>query len=230
LSKNGYSIEHPEKPFWLRHPWAVLFDLIRLQRVRPWDVDLSYLLTTLISELRSKGYIDFSAAGIALFSSATIYRMKSELVLELQEPPAPPSEKLVEFIPPPIHLPFRYEYTSTTVDNLIQALEEAFKDENFLELRPGLVQVTPTPPVVQEIDDFMVDIENKIEQMYQKISQFKDEIIFLSRLIAGLKRLEAIRVFLLVLFLASKGKIRLWQDENSDEIYISVTRLDQNGS
>lgn len=229
MSSESYAMGQSEKPFWLRPPWAVLFDLIRLQRVRPWDVNLSYLLTTLIGEMRRKGYIDFSAAGIALFSSATIYRMKSELVLELQEPPTPPSEKPAEFIPPPIQLPFRYEYTSTTVDNLLQALDEALKNEN-LELHPRLIPITPALPVVQEVDEFMVDIEGKIEKMYQNISQFKDETISLSKLTAGLKRLEAIRVFLLILFLACRGKIQLWQEENFGEIYISAIRCDPDGS
>lgn len=229
MSSESSVIDQPEKPFWLRPPWAVLFDLIRLQRVRPWKVNLSNLLTTLIGEMRRKGYINFPAAGIALFSSATLYRMKSELILEFQEPPTPPSEKQVEFIPPPIQIPFRYEYTSTTVENLIQALEESLKNESFVKLHPRLIPITLAPPVVQEIDDFMVDIENKIEKMYQKISQFKNEVISLSKLTAGLKRLEAIRIFVLVLFLACRGKIQLWQDKNFGEIYISIIRGDPDG-
>lgn len=229
MSSESNVMSQPEKPFWLRPPWAVLFDLIRLHRVRPWDVNLSYLLTTLIGEIKRSGYIDFTAAGIALFSSATIYRMKSELVLELQEPPPPPSEKPVEYIPPPIPLPLRYEYTSTTVDNLIRALEEALKNESFVELHPGLIPITPAPPVTQEIDEFMVDIENKLEKMYQSISQLGDEVISLSKLTIGHKRLESIRVFLLILFLACSGKIQLWQEEDFGEIYLSVKRFNPDG-
>lgn len=232
MSSEKSTLSHTEKPFWLRPPWAVLFDLIKLQRVRPWDVNLSYLLTTLIGEMRRRGYIDFTASGVALLSSATIYRMKSELVLNLQEPPPPPIEKPVEFIPPPVQLPFRYEYTTTTVDSLIKALEEAMKEESFVELQPRLIPITPAPPIMQEVDEFMVDIENKIEDMYQRISQLGDEFIPFSKLITGLKRLESIRAFLLVLFLACRGKIQLWQEESSEEIYISVKRsdLDDRGS
>lgn len=229
MSSENYTVGHSEKPFWLRPPWAVLFDLIRLQRVRPWDVNLSHLLTTLLGEMKRGGYIDFTAAGIALLSSATIYRMKAELILELQEPPAPPSEKPTEFLPPPIQLPFRYEYTSTTIDNLVHALEEALKNESFVEFQPNLVPITPAPPVLQEIDEFMVDIEKKIENMYQNISQLGDGVVSLSKLTAGLKRLEAIRVFLLILFLACRDRIQLWQDEEFGEIYLSVKRGDING-
>ena len=230
MDNESYPIDESEKPFWLRPPWAVLFDLIKLQRVRPWDVNLSYLLTTLTGEMKRKGYIDFPAAGIALFSSATIYRMKSELILQLQEAPTPINERPIEVIPPPIKLPFRYEYMSTTVDNLIQALDEALKSESFVDLHPGLIPLTPVPSLVQEVDEFMVDIENKIEKMYQNISKIGEEVVALSKLTAGLKRLEAIRVFILVLFLACRGKIQLWQDENFGEIYMSITRYDQDGN
>ena len=230
MSSEGYAVGHPEKPFWLRPPWAVLFDLIKLQRVRPWDVDLAYLLTTLIGEMKGRGYIDFTVSGIALLSSATIYRMKSELILELQEPPAPPPEKVVEFIPPPIQPPFRYEYTMTTVDSLLKALEEALKAEDFVELQPKLIPVMLAPPAIQEIDEFMVDIENKLGDMFQLLSRFGDDVIPLSKLTAGFKRLEAIRTFLLILFLACMDKIQLWQDEDFGEIYISVKGRNLDGS
>lgn len=229
MSSQSYTAGRHEKPFWLRPPWAVLFDLIKLQRVRPWDVDLAYLLTTLIGEMKGRGYVDFTASGIALLSSATIYRMKSELILELQEPPAPPPEKMVELIPPPIQPPFRYEYTMTTVDSLLKALDEALKAEDFVELQPKLIPVTPAPPAIQEIDEFMVDIENKLEDMFQLLSRL-DEVISLSKLTAGFKRLEAIRVFLLILFLACRDKIQLWQDEDLGEIYISVKGRSLDGS
>jgi len=216
-----------ERPFWFRPPWAILFDLIRLQKVRPWDVKLSNLLNALIKEIRSKGSIDFPAAGIALFSSSTIYRRKTELILELQEPPTPPREKQAEFIPPPIQPPLRYEYTTTTIENLVEALEESLTNQSSIELQPRLVPEITVTPIIQEIDQFMIDIENKIEKMYQKISTFKNEIIPLSKLTCGLERLEVIRTLLLILFLACRDKIKLWQEKNFGEVFISILRCEQ---
>lgn len=217
------AMESLEKPFWLMPPWAVLFDLIRLQKVRPWDVNLNYLLTTLLGEMRRRGFVDFTASGIALLSSATIYRMKSELVLELQEPPRPPVERPVEFMPPPVELPFRYEYTSTTIENILKALEEALKSETAVQLQPKLTPITPAPPMVQEIDDFMVDIDKRIEEMYSRIAALAPRgKIPLSDLDDGLSKLESIRVFILVLFLACNGRVQLWQEEEFGEIYVSL--------
>lgn len=213
-----------EKPFWVRPPWAVLFDLIKLQKIRPWSVDLSHLLTTLIKEMREKGYIDFSASGVALLSSAIIYRMKSELILELQEPPKPPVEKPSEFLPPPVQLPYRFEYASTTLENLTKALEEILKSKTYME---NQLKPVPTPPEIfpiQELDDFMVDIENKIEDMYRTILSLAKEnsVIRFSELIRGFRKLEMIRTFLLILFLATSGRIQLWQDEDFGEMYIGL--------
>lgn len=212
-----------ERPFWVRPPWTVLFDLMRLHKIRPWDVNLSHLLTTLISEMRGRGYIDFPASGIALLSSAIIYRMKSELILELQEPPKPPSEKPPELLPPPIQLPYRFEYTSTTIENLVRALEEILQGKAYIET-PKPTLLTPEPFMIRELDDFMVDIENKIEDMYRTILSLvkKNNIIQFSEVVQGLKKLEAIRTFLLILFLACRGRINLWQDEEFGEIYISL--------
>jgi chromatin segregation and condensation protein Rec8/ScpA/Scc1 (kleisin family) len=217
--------KHPlEKPFWLRPPLAVLFDLVKLQRVKPWSVNLSYLLTTLTSEIMKKGHIDFNASGVALLSSATIYRMKSELILKLQEPPQTPDEPPTEFVPPSIQLPFRYEYTTTTIDNLVQALEEALRKEDFIDPPPRLTPIVPAPPLIQEMDEFMINIDSKIDEMYQHISQIKNKIIALSELTIGIKKLEIIRIFLVLLFLACRGKILLWQDEDCGEIFLSLKR------
>lgn len=215
-----------ERPFWIRSPWKVLFDLVRLHKVQPWNVDLSNILTTLLKEMGGKGSIDFSASGIALLSSAIIYRMKSEQILELQEPPKPPPEKVVAVLPPPIQLPYRFEYTSTTIDNLVDALDEIFKDETFMESLPTPTPVAPEPFVLRDLDDFMIDIESKIEDMYEIILTLaeKSEVVRFSTLVQGIKRREAIRTFLLILFLANTGRIELWQDEEFGEMYIRSSK------
>jgi chromatin segregation and condensation protein Rec8/ScpA/Scc1 (kleisin family) len=50
-------------------------------------------------------------------------------------------------------------------------------------------------------------------------------LIELSTLVNGVGRLEAIRTFILLLFLAQEGKINLWQNEETEEIYITVGEL-----
>jgi hypothetical protein len=63
----------------------ILFDLLRIFKERPWNLDPGDALRSLILEFRSRGYVDFEASGVALLSSAIIYRRKSEEVLKLEE-------------------------------------------------------------------------------------------------------------------------------------------------
>jgi chromatin segregation and condensation protein Rec8/ScpA/Scc1 (kleisin family) len=181
--------------------------------------------------MRRRGYIDFTASGIALLSSATIYRMKTELILKLEEPPMPPPPKIAEVLPPPIQLPIRYEYTTTSIEQLIKMLDEALKAEPTL-LKSRLKPITPAPPVLQQLDQFIVEIEEHIERMYTKIAEMavKENLVSFSKLITGLKRLEIVRVFLIILFLACRGKINLWQEQEFGEIYISLPGGSPGGS
>jgi len=93
-------VDITEKPFWLRPPYVILFDLLRLHRIKPWDVNITYLLNAFLAEMKKQGFIDFSASGTALLSSAMIHRMKSELVLKMEEPPKPPIVRPNEEVPP----------------------------------------------------------------------------------------------------------------------------------
>ena len=50
-------------------------------------------------------------------------------------------------------------------------------------------------------------------------------IIEFSTLVKGSVRIEAVRTFILLLFLAQDGKVSLWQDEETEELYIAVGNL-----
>ena len=103
-------MEENSKPFYFNPPWGILFDLQLRERINPWKINLSFLLISFLEEMEKRTEIDFRASGIALDSSATIYLMKSKLLLKLEEPPPPPPTlpSSQEFIPPPLILPLRY--------------------------------------------------------------------------------------------------------------------------
>ncbi len=211
-----------EKPFWLKPPWMVLFDLIKLHRVRPWDVDIAGLLASFMAEMKKSGFLDFAVSGTALLSSSILLRLQSEVVMKLEEPPKPPEPRPIEFLPPPIQLPFRFEATSTTLDSLVQALEEAIR--TGLETRPikTIPVVAPPPEFFREYDQFFVEIESKIDDFLKKLWIFSHgSLITFSKVVEGKSRLETVRTFLLLLFLAARGKIGLLQDEEFGDIYVS---------
>jgi len=203
----------------------VLFDLVRLTRIRPWDVNLSYILSSFLNEMRKSGYIDFSVSGTALLSSAILLRLQSELVLKLEEPPAPPAMKPVEYIPPPIQLPFRYEYTSTTVYSLVEALAEAIKTEAAARQPRPQPLLPPPPEIFQEYDKFFIEIESRLDELYEELKSLSSgEAIAFSSLVKNKDRTGVVVTFLLLLFLSAGNRVELSQEEEFGELYIRLVR------
>ena len=106
-----------EKPFYLREPWEILFKDTKLSKISPWKIDLVNLLTTLLEEMTRVG-IDFRMAGTAINSSVLIYLKKAELLFNIEETPESAENKPDVYIPPPLSLPFRFEFTTTSVTDL----------------------------------------------------------------------------------------------------------------
>jgi hypothetical protein len=154
--------------------------------------------------------------------------MKSKLLLILQEPPAPPKTPQ-DFVPPPLFLPLRHELTSTTIRHLLEVLDDVLKGEKLTHL--GEVVAQPVLPAVSDIlpqlDIFLMEIELQMEKLYALLCEKVKGagIIEFSTLIKGIARIEAVRTFVLLLFLAQNGRVSLWQNEETEEIYIAVGSL-----
>ena len=217
-----------KKPFYLRPPINILFDINRLEKLTPWNVNIAFLLRQFLSEMERMGKIDFRASGVALDSSALIYLMKSKLLLTLQEPPAPPKAPL-DFVPPPLFLPLRHELTSTTIQHLLEVLDEVLKGEKLATIdrvvaQPVLPQASDLMP---QFDKFMAELESQMDNLYAHlIDMVKGAgIIEFTTLIKDILRIDAVRTFILLLFLAQDGLVNLWQNEETEEIYIAVGNL-----
>ena len=212
------------KPFYFRPPWNILFDLQILERLNPWDINLSFLLLSFLEEMEKRTEVDFRASGMALGSSATVHLMKSELLLELEQPPPVP-EPPSDFIPPPLILPLRYELTTTTIQNLLEALDNALKTEKLFALKTSnRTELLPPAGVIPSISIYLLELEEQMERLLKKMLSLidKGKVITFSRLASGLEKLDQIRNFIVLLFLAQKNKVTLWQEENSDEVFITV--------
>ena len=210
------------KPFYFQPPLSILFEIHKLEKVLPWEVNISYLLKMFLKEMEQQGKVDFRASGIALESSSTIYLRKTKLLLKLEEP-LPPPKAPPEFIPPPMFLPLRYELSSTTLENLLNVLDEVLKGES---IRPPRMPepILPTPEVIPPIDMYLLEIEEHMKNLYAQLCQLvgTGELIAFSKLIVGLEKIEAVKTFIILLFLAQRGKIGLWQEEEIEELYITV--------
>jgi chromatin segregation and condensation protein Rec8/ScpA/Scc1 (kleisin family) len=222
------SIQTTKRPFYLLPPWNILFEFHKLEKLTPWNVNIAYLLGTFLKEMDKTGETDFRASGVALDSSALIYLMKSRLLLKLEEPPVL-TKTVTDFLPPPLFLPLRHELTSTTIKHLLEVLDDVLKGEKFI--RPERIAEQPYIPAPSEIlpqlDLYLMEIESLMEKLLASLQERVKGagIVEFSTMIKGTKRLEAIRTFMLLLFLAQDGKIGLWQNEETEEIYIAVGDL-----
>jgi chromatin segregation and condensation protein Rec8/ScpA/Scc1 (kleisin family) len=216
------------KPFYLYPPWNILFEFNKLEKLIPWNVNIAFLLKSFLENMDKTGQVDFRASGVALDSSALIYLMKSRLLLKLEEPPPPPKPPM-DFLPPPLFLPLRHELTSTTIRNLLDVLDDVLKGEQLIRPPPVVPEsILPTASeIFPQLDMFLMEIEAQMERLYNGLSdRVKGAgIIEFSTLIKGVGRLEAIRTFILLLFMAQESKINLWQNEETEEIYITIGDL-----
>ena len=217
----------------MRPPWNILFDISKLEKLTPWNVNIAYLLNSFLSEMEKNGKVDFRASGVALDSSALIYLMKSKLLLILQEPPAQPKPP-GDYVPPPLFLPLRHELTSTTIHHLLEVLDDVLKGEKLLHLD----RVVPQPvlpafsDILPQFDAFLQEIETQMNQLYELLCEKVrgTGIIEFSTLAKDVPRMEAIRIFMLLLFLAQDVKVNLWQNEETEELYIAVGELNIAGN
>jgi len=219
--------EMPEKPPWVRLPWSVLFEPGDLRALRPWEIDLTGLLVSFIEELRRYGLVNFSIPGIALLSSASIYRLKTELVLKLEEPVPPPvAQGPIEGPIVALSLPFRYEYGSLTIEELLAAIREILTGGGEPPAEAPLRLQPPEPAILFTLpapDGFMAQIEERIELLHRKLLALfeAEKLVSFSKLIEGLERRPAVQTFIALLFLICQRKVSLWQQEESDEIYVA---------
>jgi len=213
-----------EKPFYLRPPWEILFREAKLDKISPWSIDLVHLLTTLLEEMSRVG-MDFRAAGTAINSSVLIYLRKADLLLKMEEPPKAPPEKAEVYLPPPIDLPFRFEFTTTTIKDLVVALERALNEEGRLSRKPKLPTLPMPIPDLLDMETYLLEIEERSEDLFDRIRLMSrsGEPTTLSALVTERSWLEVVRVFMMLLFLAQREKIDLRQHVDED-IEIIVMR------
>jgi hypothetical protein len=213
-----------KKPFYLREPWEILFKDTKLDKASPWSIDLVYLLTTLLEEMNRVG-IDFRIAGTAINSSVLIYLKKAELLLTMEEPPQAPPEKPDVYVPPPLNLPFRFEFTTTSVSDLIAALEKALTEERR-GTTPKL-PVLPTPiPDFLDMEAYLLEIEERADNLLERIVGMGVGPFSFFDLIDDRNLLAVVRTFMMLLFLAQQEKIDLYQDEDETDIMISLKEID----
>src|SRR5947208_15573726 len=181
-----------------------------------------------MKEMKGRGFIDFSVSGTALLSSAVLLRMKSEPVLKMEQPPRPPPQKPTDYAPPPLAFPIRYQSTTTSLDEVLKGILDVLRAERLLPSETAQL-ISRTPAVFEQADDWLVKIEEEIKAFYSRLLDETvpgERLSFLQLLGQG-DTVQAVRMFIMLLFLAIEKKVGLVQTEEFGDIRIEVMR---NGS
>jgi len=202
----------------LKLPLNVLVNPEAIKKQKPWDLDLANLLETFSSIIKSSESLNLRLCGSAIVSSALIYRLKVE-TLFLFEKLRIKREPVKSMEPPLFEMPFRHELYSTSLEDLISALERIIKEisaEQRKEKHESLIEPEP----LLEVDDFSLHIKELISFFRSNLLSAleKKGEIFFSEYVHEMKLLEAIQSFILLLFVATEGLIILEQVDDDIRI------------
>jgi len=185
-------------------------DLIRKQK--PWRIDIAYLLNLFLNFISKLGSLDLRLCGSAALSSALIYRLKVEalfLTEKMSEEKRPVDIGDIPFL---LSMPIRYELHTTSVEDLIAALQRLIEE---ITTRSEPERQKPVSrETAFEIDQFINRLRESLEPFKASLLEMlKSGPILFSTLIKGKSEVEAARVFIFLLFLASDGVVFLEQLE-----------------
>ena len=105
---------------------------------------------------------------------------------------------------------------------LDEALERALQEESG----HGEVHRLPTLPIpvpnFLDFETYLLEVEARSDDLLEKMRVTADSELRLSKMIAGLGWLDAVRLFMMLLFLAQRMEIDLDQDDEETDVTIKV--------
>ena len=121
--------------------------------------------------------------------------------------------------------PLRFEYTSTSVTEILRKLQEVLTNEQAVLAKKAFV-LSP-PSVFEQLDEFLSNIEENIQSFYAELIKLSIRGVPLSfrKMIKGHTLIQIVRTFIMLLFLAHERKIILTQDEPGSDILIRLGQV-----
>lgn len=210
-------------------PIDILFNPSLVLKKDAWDIDIPLVLRMLLEILNRIQLKDLRICGVAALSSSMIHRIKVESIFRLhsvaevkRRPSALVDETPVEDLKP-IMIPFRHESTyPLSLQDLLSVLNNMISDLTVSGGKKSRVGIEPIEDF--SFDAYFVRIEELLANyeavVYGKIAD--ESIRLFSSLIANMDDLSSARCFLAVLYLGMKGKIRIEQTDDSNDVLLSV--------
>ncbi|MEM2875284.1 MAG: ScpA family protein [Candidatus Hadarchaeales archaeon] len=207
-------------------PIQTLVELVRQHKVDPWDVDLQKIVSLYIQMIGEMREPDLRASGRALLSAAVLLRIKSAFSWNGNGGQEVTEQDLLEIMN--VDFPDIGEVTiiqntprKLTLSDLLGALQEALSEMP----QKRVTRSRRMEKIVQMLNEYEINIEKHIEEMYGRIRQVISSggAPTLLSLAGERTRCAIARTFLLLLFLCASGRVRLSQPEPFGDIAVSLT-------
>lgn len=199
---------------------GLIRDIIYSEGLDPWDINISILTKKYLDALKILKKLDIKISGKFLLAAAILLRMKADYLFPKEKEESKEEEFFEDVnyeIYPNIPQPRKRK---VTVEELISALRKAIVVSERRKFRKKQREVK------MKLELKKINLKEKITTLYKKIIEllrkFKISEIPFSKLTPSNDREDIIWTFIPLIHLANKGKIKLRQEEEFGEIYVST--------
>ena len=205
-----------DSPFWATPPYILLTDVLQLDKVEPWNVDVGKLVVGFLNEMKRMGDIDFRISGNALYSASVIFMRKTRDLVQLGIlPPEEDDDDDLEI--PLIRPPFRLTNRRVTIEELLVAMDHMMSKGPRTRRTPTKrFGRTKADPITFTMNVDQANIEETIADVYadlQRLLNVGESSRFIDILMNNTRK-EIVRVFFSILFLFARSFIDMWMDES----------------
>jgi segregation and condensation protein A len=216
----------------------ILYDLIKSERMDPWNIDISILTNKYLKIVRKLKETNFFISGKVILASSILLKIKSDKLLtenilsfdsllnQEEEELAQLEEEDEQEIPRPrltIKTPIARK-RKVSIKDLVQALEKALEVDKRKKVRRERYEVEYDQ---MEVPVRKIEISTKIKEIYSKIVSFfekkKVDITF-TQLTPSPSKKDKIYTFIPLLHLENQNKISMCQLKPFKEIQISLKK------
>ena len=213
-----------DSPFWATPPYILLTDVLQLDKVEPWNVDVGKLVVGFLNEMKRLGDIDFRISGNALYSASVIFMRKTRDLVQLGILPPEEYDK-EELEIPLIRPPFRLTNRRVTIEELLIAMDHVLSKGTRRRSTPTKRHSrTKEDPLTFKMNVDQANIEETLAEVYadlQRLLKVGESSKF-NDILMNNTRQEIVRVFFSILFLYARKFIDIWMDESESVIWVKM--------
>ncbi len=220
----------------------------------PWNIDLAEFSRAYLAKLKESGDVDFLAAGKIILLAWTVLKRQSDATLSKMEGMSDEEYFFEDWSPwefddyeniddisytgrvidsedPPINKAVRFSgKRNVSLFDIVDAFKEAREEaERRKRVESARKSLRKKQKIEMKDTAHKEDIEADIKDVWQRIVDFRGDEMSVYTLSDGTKE-DYITVFVAVLFLVKRNRVRIWQDTPGGDIFVeNIMPVDAEG-